>query len=128
MLIVVSGFTFQCGCVHRLFHDTAPNEARMDNVAVVRAAPATRIPDLLIATTVEAGCRPIRPCLCGFPSAAFGLSCSVLCSLDILHFTLPHPPRFRNAFQLLANRHGMTKVMLTVFKENKQAMSFYTNK
>ncbi|CAM9806092.1 unnamed protein product [Scytosiphon promiscuus] len=36
--------------------------------------------------------------------------------------------RMMQALELLANRHGMTKVMLTVFKENKQAMSFYTKK
>eukprot|EP00903_Cladosiphon_okamuranus_P018756 g17258.t1 len=36
--------------------------------------------------------------------------------------------RMMQALELLANRHGMTKVMLTVFKENTQAMSFYTKK
>ncbi|CAM9556058.1 unnamed protein product [Ectocarpus sp. 12 AP-2014] len=36
--------------------------------------------------------------------------------------------RMMQAIELLANRHGMTKVMLTVFKENRQAMSFYTKK
>eukprot|EP00904_Undaria_pinnatifida_P008683 jgi/Undpi1/4945/HiC_scaffold_19.g08297.m1 len=36
--------------------------------------------------------------------------------------------RMMQALELLANRHGMSKVMLTVFKENKQAMSFYTKK
>eukprot|EP00752_Nemacystus_decipiens_P015087 g13441.t1 len=36
--------------------------------------------------------------------------------------------RMMQALELLANRHGMTKVMLTVFKENRQAMSFYTKK
>ncbi|CAM9408053.1 unnamed protein product [Sphacelaria rigidula] len=36
--------------------------------------------------------------------------------------------RMMQALELLANRHFMTKVMLTVFKENEQAMSFYTTK
>ncbi|CAM9254763.1 unnamed protein product [Ectocarpus sp. 13 AM-2016] len=36
--------------------------------------------------------------------------------------------RMMQAIELLANRHGMTKVMLTVFKENRRAMSFYTKK
>ncbi|CAM9562836.1 unnamed protein product [Ascophyllum nodosum] len=36
--------------------------------------------------------------------------------------------RMMQALELLANRHGMSKVMLTVFKINKQAMSFYTKR